>query len=148
MIAGDMNIDLLSPDTNCRNYQGLLKQFNLTQVIKGLTRISKTSASLIDHILISDSELVKCTDILPCHNSDHDGPYVLLNVRLPKYEPRYKLIRNEKSFDQESFVKDVICLPFSVVYGVSDPDEKLRANNVRVRVRVRVRVGQYLIEHI
>ena len=113
MIAGDMNIDLLSPDTNCRNYQGLLKQFNLTQVVKGPTRISKTSASLIDHILISDSELVKCTDILPCHNiSDHDGLYVLLNVRLPKYEPRYKLIRNEKSFDQESFVKDIKCLPF------------------------------------
>ena len=95
MIAGDMNIDLLSPDTNCRNYQGLLKQFSLTQVVKGPTRISKNSASLIDHILISDSELVKCTDILPCHDiSDHDGPYVLLNVRLPKYEPRYKLIRN------------------------------------------------------
>ena len=31
MITGDMNIDLLSPDTNCRNYQGFLKQFNLTQ---------------------------------------------------------------------------------------------------------------------
>ena len=50
-------------------------------------------------------------------------------MRLPKYEPRYKLIRNEKSFDQKSFVKDVKCLPFSVVYGVSDPDEKLSIFN-------------------
>ena len=47
----------------------------------------------------------------------------------PMSEPRYKLIRNENSFDQESFVKDVKCLPFSVVYGISDPDEKLSIFN-------------------
>ena len=103
MIAGDINIDLSCPDTNCRNYQGLSKQFNLTHVAKGPTRISQNSATLIEHILISDSELVKCTDILPCHDvSDHDGPYVLLNVRLPKYEPRYKLRMKSLSIKSHS----------------------------------------------
>ena len=50
-------------------------------------------------------------------------------MRVPRYEPRYKLIRDEKSFDHQSFVRDVSQLPFSLVYSIEDPDEKLTIFN-------------------
>ena len=131
LIAGDMNINLMSyEDTKCREYLNMIDQFNLVQMGKTPTRITQSTSSLIDHILISQPSLIKFTDVLPCHGiSDHDGPYALTNIRVPRYEPRYKLIRDEKSFDNQSFVRDVNQLPFSLVYSIEDPDEKLSIFN-------------------
>ena len=130
-VSGDMNINLMSfEDTKCRKYLNMIDQFNLTQMVKTPTRITQNTSSLIDHILISHPSLIKYTDVLPCHGiSDHDGPYALINVRVPRYEPRYKLIRDEKSFGHQSFVRDVSQLPFSLVYSIKDPDEKLTIFN-------------------
>ena len=61
--------------------------------------------------------------------SDHDGPYALLNVRLKKYEPRFKYIRDERQFNEAKFIKDLKQVPFNLVYGVEDPDDKLEKFN-------------------
>ena len=44
---------------------------------------------------------------------------------MPRYEPRFKMIRYEKSLDSRDFIEDVNRIPFSLVYAVSDPNEKL-----------------------
>ena len=75
----------------------MLQQFNLKQIVRQPTRTTSLTATLIDHIIVSDESLVQYTDVLPCELvSDHDAPYVVLNVRKPPFQPRFKYIRNEK----------------------------------------------------
>ena len=38
---------------------------------------------------------------------------------------RYKLLRNEKRFDETKFKKELGCVPFSTVYCVEEPNDKL-----------------------
>ena len=45
------------------------------------------------------------------------------NVRVPRFQPRYKYIRNEKRFDEKAFIQDFSTLPLTIVYAVESPDE-------------------------
>ena len=126
MITGDTNIDLLPPEAaDSKKYLSILEQYNLHQIVSKPTRTTITSSTLIDHIIVSQKDLVKHTDMLPCPTiSDHDGPCALLNARLKKYEPRFKYIRDERQFNEAKFLKDLKQVPFNLVYGVEDPDER------------------------
>ena len=57
--------------------------------------------------------------------SDHDGPNACINVRVNRFQPRNKLIRDEKRFDGTAFKKELSSVLFKVVYSVDDPNEKL-----------------------
>ena len=94
----------------------------LTQHINKPTR---NGTKLIDHI-ITNIDKVFVSDVLPCDEiSDHDAPYIVANIRKPKFEPRYKYIRMEKNFDKDRFKADVASLPLNIVYGIDDPEEQL-----------------------
>ena len=54
--------------------------------------------------------------------SDHDAPYVCINVRITRFVPRYKFIRNEKNFNADAFIEDFEQLPLSIMYSTDDPD--------------------------
>ena len=131
VILGDMNINLL--DTANRDtilYMDTLTQHNLHQVITKPTRVTPNSSTLIDHILITDPKLVTHSDVLPCGSiSDHDAVYIILNVRKPRFTPRFKYIRNEKNFDKIAFINDVNTLPLSIVYSVDNPNEQIEIFN-------------------
>ena len=125
MITGDFNLDLLcTSKPEVLQYCDILEQFKLTQIVNKPTRITLNRASLIDHIILSDP--AKHTDVLPCpHISDHDGPYAVLNVRLLRFQPRLKYIREEKHLNIEQYVSDMSYLPFSLIYAFEDVETKL-----------------------
>ena len=127
VITGDLNIDMLKLGTPLtRQYTDLLYTFNLTQHVEKATRVTGSSETLIDHIVSNDPKRVTYTDVLPCSNvSDHDAPYACLNIRVERFVPRYKLIRNERRFQEEEYIRDFTSLPFSIIQIVDDPDEKL-----------------------
>mgnify|MGYP001797574781 CR=1 FL=1 len=52
-----------------------------------------------------------------------------MNIKTPRYEPRFKMIRNEKNFDSAHFIADIANLAFSLVYAVEEADEKLEILN-------------------
>ena len=107
VLTGDMNIDLLSPSNNAitNRYQSLLDIFNLQQVVTLPTRVTKSSSSLIDHIITNNSSRISSTGVIPCSIvSDHDGPFVCINVRAKRFQPRYKYIRNMKTFNELDFM--------------------------------------------
>ena len=72
----DINIDILCPsNSNSKKYLNVLNQFNLKQIVDKPTRVTKGSASIIDHVSVSHPKLVKFADIVPCNDiSDRDGP--------------------------------------------------------------------------
>ena len=62
LMAGDFNISLLSTnDASTREYVDLLTDFQLTQHITGPTRVSGSSATLIDHIISTSSLAISNT---------------------------------------------------------------------------------------
>ena len=51
-LTGDINIDILCPsNSNTKRYLNVLNQFNLKQIVDKPTRVTKDTASLIDHII-------------------------------------------------------------------------------------------------
>lgn len=127
LIIGDLNIDMLKPNTPLtRQYTDLLSTNNLTQHVLKPTRVTPHSETLIDHIVSNDSKRVTHVDVLPRSNvSDHDAPYVCLNIRAERFVPRFKIIRNERGCKEEEFVRDFSSLPLSVIQVTDDPEEKL-----------------------
>ena len=127
ILAGDMNIDLLKQSQVADKYMRILARFKLTQVIREPTRQGKT---LIDHIATNIPKKVVASGVLPCPEiSDHDAPYIIANIRVTRFVPRYKYIRNEKSLNVKNFTLDFSRLPFNLVYAVSDPNDKLEIFN-------------------
>ena len=131
LITGDFNIDLLKfHKPNTRRYIELLQSFNLDQMVTKATRTTNSSATLIDHIITNLPNNVTHIDLMPCPLiSDHDGPYVTINVRVARYAPRYKYLRNEKHFTKSAFVEDFSKLPFQLVYAFDDPDDQISTLN-------------------
>ena len=73
------------------------------------------------------------TGIIPCSIvSDHDAIYACVNVRLPRFQPRYKFIRDIRNFNKDVFKEDFSTLPLSVIYYSDDPDEQLETLNTLI----------------
>ena len=131
VLTGDINIDCFKPnDSVTKQYLALLDIFNLKQMITKATRVTQHSKTLIDHIITNYSSRVTYTDVIPCSIvSDHDAPVACINVRVQRFQARYKYIRNLKHFVEQNFIDDCSALPFSLIYSTTDPDEQLHYFN-------------------
>ena len=84
IVAGDFNIDLIDADKITVNkYNDILDAYGLAQHISYPTRHGK---SLIDHISTNIPKKVICENVIPCETiSDHDAPFVVLNIKKQKF---------------------------------------------------------------
>ena len=135
VVSGDMNIDLNDNNSTAKkNYMEMLSALNLHQHVNKSTRITNKTSTLIDHIISNASDRISYTDVLPCPLvSDHDAVYACVNIKVPRFEKRYKFIRHEKNFREEDFIADFKTLPLSSVYGVSDPEDKIHIMNSLIK---------------
>lgn len=123
IICGDTNIDTLVHTSQRERYYTMLDQFNLHNHVEKATHHGKTS---IDHIISNVPHRVQHSDVISCETiSDHDSPYVVVNIKGETFRPRHKFIRNFKNFDINNYMHDFSQLPFNLVYAVADPTEKL-----------------------
>ena len=105
ILTDNTNIDLSSSSTTCDIYEQILHTFQLSFQITKPTRKGKT---LIDHISsnICKNKIIH-SDVLPCLTiSEHDAPYIIVNIPTNEYEICYKFMRNLKHFDVETFIND------------------------------------------
>ena len=107
--------------------------FEHTQIVKRPTRTTRTSKTLIDHFITNHQQKVTNTGIIPCSIvSDHNAIYACVNVRLPRFQPRYKFIRDIRNFNKDVFKEDFSTLPLSVIYYSDDQDEQLETLNTLI----------------
>ena len=113
LITGDFNIDVLRKDKlQVQKYIDILTTMDLNQLVTKPTRTTQHSSTLIDHIITNMPQRVTHVDVLPCPQiGDHDAPYVSVNVRVARFQARYKSIRIEPDFDKEAFISDFEELP-------------------------------------
>lgn len=122
-----MNINLKKQSNISEKYLQCLSNFNLAQEISLPTR---KGSKLIDHIITNIPKKVIYSNVLPCPSvSDHDAPYIIVNVPTNKFEPRYKFIRDMKNFDLNKFIENFKLLPLSLIYAFTDPIEQLDTLN-------------------
>ena len=127
MITGDFNIDLLKESPERETYRNILDTFNLVQHVTKPTRKSKT---LIDHLITSTGTKLIATDVVMCNEiSDHDAPFCIFKIKKPRFEPRYKFIRDERTFIMNDFINDFRTLPLNVIYALDDVSEKVSIVN-------------------
>ena len=131
VVTGDVNIDMRKPSDNLtRKYQTLLEAFSLKQIVTKPTRVTRISKTLIDHIVVNFPQNITYTDVIPCSMvGDHDAPFACINVRVPRFQPRFKFLGNEKELDENAFKEDFSVLPLDVVYGLESPDDIVDALN-------------------
>ena len=98
-ILGDLNCNLLnSSDPASQALINFCASFNLTQLIRQPTRITESSAILIDVIWTSHENLIIDTQVMPSSISDHDLIYVVLKLKRQRPKPVYITTRSFKNY--------------------------------------------------
>jgi len=131
VITGDMNIDVSEPlKPLAKQYMSILNSLGLAQHISTPTRSTASCSTIIDHIISNKPKRITHSNVLPCPLvSDHDGPYVCINVRVTRFEPRHKFIRSLRNLDESALIDDLSHLDFSAIYETNDPDKQVEILN-------------------
>ena len=107
-----------------------MKHLVSNKIVTKPTTVTRTSKTLIDHIVVNFPQNITYTDVRPCSIvGDHDAPFACINVHLPRFKPRFKFLQNEKELDENAFKEDFSLLPLDVVYGLESPDDTVDALN-------------------
>ena len=125
------NIDLIGrPDSLVTRNSNTLDMFGLEQIVTKPTRVTRTSRTLIDHINTNYPMRIFATYVITTSIlSNHDALFACINVRVNRYQLRYKYIRDIKTFDEQEFITDLDTLPLDIVYSSDDPEEQLEYFN-------------------
>ena len=104
---GDINIDLNNFTKKTYDYQNLMNSYGLTNLITNPTRVTNSSATLLDHFLTSDDTSEFKSFILTCDVSDHFVLFVAAkNIKFPQTWPHKKL-RKSLCNNWDDFFLDV-----------------------------------------
>ena len=98
-VLGDLNCNMLHDGPDRKALVEVSTELNLQQIIKNPTKITDTTQSLIDVILVSNTASVLESSVLNSAISDHLPVYVILKVKVPKIPPNYITARSYKYYD-------------------------------------------------
>ena len=103
-MVGDFNLNLLDhrANTKVKDYLNLTFQNFLIPIINNSTRVSKTKATLIDHILTNDFlGTASSTGIVKSDISDHFPIFLITNAQYLD-NIRYKTTIRKRKIDEKS----------------------------------------------
>lgn len=131
-VLTDFNVDLLQPSTSAaRELLSFLYQRNLEQLVTEPTRVTNSSATLLDLFITSSPNL--CCNVSVLHNaclSDHAMIVAECNIKRPKEVPHYIYTRNLNSIDDTEFESDLHELTWSEVEKCCGVNNKIELFNV------------------
>ena len=87
VVTGDLNCHLLSENPRGDALRSFCATVNVMQLIDKPTRVTETSRSLVDIIMVSDPALAKVSGVLEVTISDHFLVFVDINLKSPKQAP-------------------------------------------------------------
>ena len=131
-ILGDLNCDgLKKTGTEYKALEKFCTDMNLKQLITKPTRITATTESLLDVILVSSNNSVLVSGVIHRPISDHSIVFVKLKVKKPKITPQYITTRSYKKYNADVFVTDLAKEADSLltIFVQTDVDSKLNILN-------------------
>ena len=127
MFRGDFNIDMLTENESSAgsiySLSNFCDQFCLTNTISVPTRVTASTKTLLDVILVSHPERFVSSGTLRLGISDHDLIYVVRKQGLPKPNVRSIEYRSMKNFDEPAFLSSLSNILWDTAYtfdGVND----------------------------
>ena len=125
ILLGDVNVDLQKSNLQWTNN---LDTYNLHQLIKLPTTVTQNSATLIDHIYVSETRHAIETCVPISSISDHYPVCVTWSTKGAKIpKTGHKIIRYRclTSFNEQLFLQDLLSSPPSTVYNKTDTEDAL-----------------------
>ena len=122
IILGDFNICLLNNNSRLKNkYTDLLNSYNYTQVIDKPTRVTQTTASLIDHIHTNNPNKICQAGVIETGLSDHFITYCTRKVIRGQINKHNTIsIRSMKNYNEDSFIEKLQNMDWAVVLNSID----------------------------
>lgn len=123
-ILGDINVDLLSHSRVCTEESDSLSLLQLQNLVVQPTRLTATSATLLDVILSTQPERFSASISIDSSGlSDHNlvSATRLSHAQTTKYTIKY--VRSMKSFDKENFMRDLQLVPWSLIDNNDDVND-------------------------
>ena len=128
ILVGDFNANMLKPDAYETKMllDSFIEPFSLKQLIKEPTRITKSSCTLIDLILVTKPENALFSGVCDAPGiSDHCFTYVTYSLKKEKFKPYNVTKRDFKNINHESFKHDIEFAPWENILNVGNLNEKV-----------------------
>ena len=125
MLMGDYNIDHLQPNSSaCKFFkEHITEPFDLTQLITDPTRITDTSGTLLDLLLVSYPDNVKACGVVDVPAiGDHCLIFACYALKKPKFRPKIIVKRKMDNFNIENFKRDIDLAPWGNLLVFADHD--------------------------
>ena len=125
VLLGDYNIDLLKYGTHIKTTEFLddMISHGLLPVITKPTRITKHSATLIDHIYTNIIQNTSSSGIILTDIADHFGTFLIIKKEKPKKEPNGKYYRSFNQTNIDQFKTILNQCDFSGISNYDNADE-------------------------
>ncbi len=123
-LIGDLNDNLLMPNSKLSRIVATNK---LKQVIDEPTRITPTTATLLDIIVTNTPDIILDSHVIPGVVADHDLIGVSVDISKPKRKPIIKTRR-----DLTNYSSDILCS--RIVNATSELNKILHTDNVNEQV--------------
>lgn len=81
ILCGDWNVDFLQSSSNLLNLHNLLLMYNLVNIIKEPTRVTKHSKTLLDVIILRNPKDIRHSSVLNLGFSDHEAQLLDLQLK-------------------------------------------------------------------
>ncbi|XP_068690306.1 uncharacterized protein [Montipora foliosa] len=124
ILVGDLNCDVskVSFDPHTRQLIFLCSLYQTDQLIDKPTRVTDTSAAMIDLVLTNVKENIHASGVIHLGISDPSLIYAVRKFMLPKPNPGVREIRDYKHFDAELFVEDLSRMPWNAIQQFNNPN--------------------------
>lgn len=132
---GDFNINLLNYEsTDAKYVVQILEGMGMKQLLNQPTRITPTTATLIDYVLSSDEDIITETGVLSLTPgvTDHELIFCVINVKTQKSKPVYVTSRDFKHLNYDQFYADLRSIPWNNIYFLNTVDEKVQFLNENI----------------
>ena len=129
VLTGDANCDLLSENPKGDALWSFCASINAHQLIDKPTRVTVTSRSLLDVVMVSNKAIAKASGVLELTISDHYLVYVVLDMKVPKPSPTYITTRSFKNYTADQFSSDIGHIPWGTVELMDSVDDRVDAFN-------------------
>lgn len=125
IILGDMNICLHKKIGHMyKKYVNILKMYGMEQMISEVTRETRTSIAILDHILCSKTEKISQHGVMPLGISDHYMTYCTRKVVKECINNHNSIkIRSMKKYTAQAFNEKLESENWSYVYEAKTIDE-------------------------
>ena len=120
LLLGDFNENLLCDNSfACR----LQTDFHLSQLIDESTRVTKSSATLIDHVYCSHKSIISLSGVANIHLSDHHLTFCELSGARSVNAKKFTQYRRIGRVYKEQFKKDFLALLWCILDSTNDIDD-------------------------